>query len=312
MSYETTHSPGSLQLRLNKPHLLFRPSQVLRRARASRTKDPTITQTVSSVMGPITVHPAEHVGSGIARTGVRDLPVSEALVRLLDRGEVAIDAGANVGFMTVLLARRSGPTGTVYAFEPNPTVLPLLRENVARADPARSAPIVIDTAALSSTAGAAVLVAYDDFTQNQGTARVQPAGSLTAHSWEIVTKRADTVIAGTSVGVMKVDVEDHELDLFQGASESLERQRVRDIIFESHDPPPTAASRLLEAHGYSIFALDGLLLGPVLYEQNVHASRKSYDPPSYLATAQPARARRRLARRGWTVLNPRLFGLERP
>ncbi len=35
-------------------------------------------------------------------------------------GMVIFDVGANIGFYTLLLAKRVGPTGRVHAFEPDP------------------------------------------------------------------------------------------------------------------------------------------------------------------------------------------------
>ncbi len=46
--------------------------------------------------------------------------MSEVLARLIDPGDTVVDAGANVGYMTVLAAAAAGPTGRVVAFEPHP------------------------------------------------------------------------------------------------------------------------------------------------------------------------------------------------
>src|SRR5687767_14315604 len=46
----------------------------------------------------------------------------ELLSRLLAPGMVAIDVGANIGYFTTLMASRTGPTGTVHAFEPTPAL----------------------------------------------------------------------------------------------------------------------------------------------------------------------------------------------
>jgi FkbM family methyltransferase len=41
-----------------------------------------------------------------------------------------IDAGANIGYFTLIAARLVGPHGHVYAFEPVPTTAELLRKNI--------------------------------------------------------------------------------------------------------------------------------------------------------------------------------------
>jgi hypothetical protein len=50
--------------------------------------------------------------------------------RLLRPGDVVVDGGANLGFLSLVAWQCVGPIGKVYAFEPQPTTLALLRENV--------------------------------------------------------------------------------------------------------------------------------------------------------------------------------------
>jgi FkbM family methyltransferase len=46
-------------------------------------------------------------------------------------GQVVIDVGANIGYFTLLFARQVGPTGHVYAIEPEPRNFALLQQNIA-------------------------------------------------------------------------------------------------------------------------------------------------------------------------------------
>jgi hypothetical protein len=61
------------------------------------------------------------------------------------------------------------------------------------------------------------------------------------------------------------------------------------------------ASHLLRGFGYSIFRLNKTLFGPVLREGP--KTVRTFDPPSLLATLNPARARQRIAGRGYRCLN---------
>jgi precorrin-6B methylase 2 len=53
----------------------------------------------------------------------------ELLRRLLAPGDIAIDVGANIGCLTVTLARAVGPSGTVFAIEAQAGIFRLLAAN---------------------------------------------------------------------------------------------------------------------------------------------------------------------------------------
>lgn len=52
--------------------------------------------------------------------------------RWVKSGNIAVDVGANIGYLSAILAGAVGPNGKVYAFEPNPVVFPHL-SNLAEA-----------------------------------------------------------------------------------------------------------------------------------------------------------------------------------
>src|SRR5258708_6355023 len=60
--------------------------------------------------------------------------VANAFVTLLRPGDVAVDIGANLGYLTVLAALLVGPTGHVVAFEPDAENAARLRANLALND----------------------------------------------------------------------------------------------------------------------------------------------------------------------------------
>lgn len=70
------------------------------------------------------------------RDPINDLQVSEAEKLLIakifrvSKGDVFVDAGAFLGYGTIKVAQRVGPTGKVIAFEPDPDVNYLLRRNI--------------------------------------------------------------------------------------------------------------------------------------------------------------------------------------
>ena len=297
-----------LRWRLNKPYYLFRPGQVIRRLTSAAGLGPA--PGIHEIPMPwgvsLALHTDEQIGRCVVRRGVFDLAVSETLFRLADPGELAVDVGTNVGHMTSIFARRLGPEGRVLAFEPHPDIAGLLRENVGRwAADQRLAPIEIHELALSDTAGHATLAMKPAFRRNMGSASLTVDAEELAAAAEVkdvAVDRLDELVGDRTIGVMKVDVEGHELQVFRGASALLARHGVRDIVFEEFDSPPTPVTDLLTACGYTIFSLDQALLGPTIGPLSRKAAVHSLEDPSYLATADPARATARLQARGWAVL----------
>lgn len=73
---------------------------------------------------------AEMIDSRIYYTGVWDPQTVDALKELLRPGMVAVDIGAQIGYMTLLMASRVGPQGQVLAFEPSEWAYSRLVRNV--------------------------------------------------------------------------------------------------------------------------------------------------------------------------------------
>jgi len=52
------------------------------------------------------------------------------LLSNIDSGDIIIDVGANIGYYTIIFADKVGPSGKVYAFEPDPANFSLLKKNI--------------------------------------------------------------------------------------------------------------------------------------------------------------------------------------
>jgi FkbM family methyltransferase len=76
--------------------------------------------------------PNERAVLSYLQTGAPIEPdVANVFVKVLGAGDVVVDIGANIGFLTVLAALLVGPTGRVVAFEPDPGNVERLRANLA-------------------------------------------------------------------------------------------------------------------------------------------------------------------------------------
>jgi len=118
-------------LRIATPPYIFQPLQILKRLRLEFLWRSRREAFIALPWGlPIKIDPQESVGHNIASQGLYELGVTEALWRLTEAGDLAVDAGANIGYTSSILSVRVGPLGRVICFEPNPEVFTSLRENV--------------------------------------------------------------------------------------------------------------------------------------------------------------------------------------
>lgn len=288
-----------------RPEYLFRPSQVAHRfQRMISGPPPGDFLTVTLPWGaPLRVRHKEVIGANIWCYGLFDLIVAEAITRLMDKSEVALDIGANIGQMTSLMRCRAGEKGRVHAFEPHPVVFGELDFNVKQTSPGLcQAPVELHNFGLSESDGTASLDSGENWEENRGLARVVVgAASPSSRTTQIQIKRLDSVLpADVRVDVCKMDVEGHELSVLKGAKRLLAEGRIRDIVFEDFNSyPGPVHQRLIEA-GYTLFCLHLSSLRPSLSQPS--ASKDSAEAGNYLATREPQRAVERFRDWGWQVL----------
>lgn len=80
----------------------------------------------------IYVRPSDYfIGGAIARERKYEQGVTRQIEKMLAPGAVFVDAGANIGYFTLLGAALVGPEGRVFAFEPNPDNCTLLQRSLA-------------------------------------------------------------------------------------------------------------------------------------------------------------------------------------
>jgi FkbM family methyltransferase len=304
-------TPRSL-LQLAKPPYFFQPFQVLKRLRLEffwRSRRD------ASVVLPwglsIKIDPHEAIGYTIASQGLYEIALTESLWRLTEPGDLAIDAGANIGYTASILGIRVGAGGRVFCFEPHPLVFNSLKANVDiwKKD-RRCGSFELHQEALGAASGKASLHTSDWFRTNRGTAWISGATEANPdfRTIEVPIRNLDSLFGQVAaIGVLKMDVQGHELSVLHGAARLLDRHALRDIIFEEEGAFPSPAHNFLKSHGYFIFGIQEAFTG-VRYLPD---AQPVFDPvtgpvPNYLATIEPERAMARLSPGMWQS-----FGLAR-
>jgi FkbM family methyltransferase len=181
------------------------------------------------------------------------------------RGDLFVDVGANVGTYSV---RLSSHFRRVYAFEPNPNVLPVLRKRI---EDKSKRNITIFPMALSDSNGQSefFLDAHEGFTGSADTLMPvfkynpgQGIGIGPAHTYigkqsvMVPTATYDSKIRETA-DLVKIDVEGAEFNVLEGAREAFEQGRIRRIMVELHDrDAEDNLYRILAGYGFKVRRLD--------------------------------------------------------
>ena len=192
-------------------------------------------------------------GADLYRGG-RERLVQETLAEHLKPGMVFYDLGANLGLFTIIGARRVGPEGKVFAFEPDPDVCNRLRQNVSRNGFSN---VEVVQGAVYSTTGSSDFVRADPkITPDLGLGRIDRTSQLFGSIRIRTVALNDFVRDARLPDVIKCDVEGAEVDVFEGAGLLLERQRPA-ILCEVHSESNSRRiTELLTHNGYTLRWLD--------------------------------------------------------
>jgi FkbM family methyltransferase len=200
----------------------------------------------------------DYVGRSAFYLGELDRKITWICKRIVRPGDVVLDIGANIGMVSVWLAKLVGPAGIVHAFEPNPLLCERLVAAIGRNGLSN---LKLHPFALGSVAGELSLCIPDG---NAGAASVvmhrDPARSRTI---TVPVQRLADVARQEGIGsirFIKLDVELFEAEVLEGARELFERSRPESILFEMNgeirgsvgDEP---VIRILKEHGYDFFVV---------------------------------------------------------
>ena len=174
--------------------------------------------------------------------------VWQAISSGLPEGGVLFDVGAHIGYDSLKASAKVGPRGRVVAFEPNPSILPILRDNIAASDAHN---VIVQPIACTDTEQ--TLTLFDaTLGGNSGSSSLSQrnAGPVT-RSYTVRGRPIDDVLPElglTRVDVVKVDVEGAELLVLRGAARTLRRFHPKLIV--------EVVPRQLESMGTSVEELE--------------------------------------------------------
>ncbi len=175
------------------------------------------------------------IGRALERYGEYSQIEANLLAQLLRPGDVAIEAGANIGSLTVGLARAVGASGRIIALEPQRVVFQTLCANVAL----NSLTWVDTVHAAAGLQSGSVMIAEPDYAKpgNFGGVEVIAPGtngvSLSGKAEPVTLLTLDDLFTGGHLRLIKVDVEGMEQQVLEGASRLL--TDLRPLLYVEND-----------------------------------------------------------------------------
>lgn len=186
-----------------------------------------------------------YIGRSLIEYGEYSETECQLLLKLVPEGGVVIEAGSNVGALTVPLARRAGPPGRVWAIEPEPLLFQLLCANLALNGLFN---VYAVNGACGEEEGWLTIGRLNPAKENNfgGVPLATLTDRPSAHRVRI--DPLDRIVRTARLDLIKADVEGMELVVLRGAAGLIRRHRPA-LYVEAHKPAPELLS-WIAAQGY--------------------------------------------------------------
>lgn len=166
--------------------------------------------------------------------------------KVISASSVVYDIGANVGFYSLLASRLVGPHGLVYAFEPLPGNVEVLRAHL-KLNKVKNVEVL--NLAVSSSNGEA----------NFAPGEYNSLGCLAAEgSIRVRTVTLDEIVSSGTArppNVLKIDVEGAELEVLRGSRNVLAQHKPTIFLATHNGQVHNCCCELLTTYGYSLASL---------------------------------------------------------
>ena len=211
----------------------------------------------------------------------------QVLASLLDAvvpGDVVVDVGANVGLYAISVARAVGPSGHVFAVEPNPHAVERIGLHATLNGVQNLTPV---PHALGAEGGTAQL--GNAGSEDLGKFSLRP-GDNQVGAVDVSVRTLDDLLASHGIDrldLLKIDVEGFEPECLHGARASIERYWPNIAIEVS---PPWYNRKMTMFRE----AMTVLAAGPYQWWEIGHTTNTPFDIGTWLSTVTPADPQRNL------------------
>lgn len=188
-----------------------------------------------------------YVGQAIELYGEYNGFEAMLLQQMIGRGDIVVEVGANIGAHTVGLAKAVGPTGMVYAFEPQRACFALLQAQIALNQ-------LANVYAFSEGVGrqrGRLFVPPTNYGALGNFGGIPLTNEESAEPVEVVT--LDERLADVPCRLVKIDVEGMEEDVIRGGLNLI--RKYHPLLYVENDRPDKSRDlvALIMAQGYRLW-----------------------------------------------------------
>lgn len=183
--------------------------------------------------------------------GLYEPHVAQFIFDTLEHGDTFYDVGGNAGYFTLIAARKVGPSGRVFTFDPLPRNIATIREQIALNQ--MEAIAHVEPVAIAGHESAFTLVVPSR--HSTANAHLESYAPHVADEGERLTVKATTLDSflreHPQPNLVKIDIEGAEVSALAGAERMLSGPDAPTLLVSTHSDELEAAVRAaLTAHGY--------------------------------------------------------------
>jgi FkbM family methyltransferase len=208
----------------------------------------------------ISINPNELIGRHIYLTGEFDRSIVEVLCNFSEPGDVLLDIGANIGYVSACFLKRVRGSSAI-AVEPQATVLKLLRSNLTKG-------ATIYPYALADADGE---VWFETNQANSGAGRIVSDGGN--DRIRIETRSPNTMFPQleiTRLDLVKIDAEGFERTIISACLQHFKQFQPRAILFEDAGRDAKEIASMLDQIGYRTYGIQKSLTALSLVDGPAH------------------------------------------
>ncbi|TSC84133.1 MAG: FkbM family methyltransferase [Parcubacteria group bacterium Gr01-1014_17] len=183
---------------------------------------------------------------------------TEIFRSLVNPGMTIADIGAHIGYFTIMAADLVGPSGRVYAFEPDPKNFALLSRSISAN---QFVNVVSENKAVSNKAGIETLFLDRSNLGNMSFSRQNIPADSSGGNVSVPTVTLDEYFSGLSLDIIKIDVQGAEGRVFECSKDTL--HKVQFVLAEfwpfglrNVGTDPRAFLEMFVRAGFSLYLLN--------------------------------------------------------